>query len=257
MAATPTPSRPLSRAAALGITLALAAALLAALAGFGSRWGWWHFRVGFTLLEWAAHLAVVAALVCVAGIVRGRGGRRGASLALLGVLIAGVVVGVPWRWRQTARTVPPIHDISTDTRTPPEFVAILPLRADAPNSAEYGGDSIAAQQRAAYPDLGPVAFAAPADTAFRAALDAARGMGWEIVDANRAEGRIEATDRTFWFGFRDDVVIRVAGVAGGSYVDVRSVSRVGGSDVGTNARRVRAYLRRLADESPNAVLSGG
>jgi uncharacterized protein (DUF1499 family) len=235
--------------------LALAAALLAVFGGFGSRWEWWSFRTGFRMLEWAARFALLAALLCLVGAVHGRGRRRGASLALLGLAIALVVVGVPWNWRQTARSVPPIHDISTDTRNPPQFVAILPLRADAPNPPEYGGDSIAVQQRAAYPELGPVAFAAPADTAFRVALDAARKMGWEIVDADRAGGRIEATDRTFWFGFRDDVVIRVAGVGGGSYVDVRSKSRVGGSDVGTNARRVRAYLQRLTDESPDAVIS--
>jgi uncharacterized protein (DUF1499 family) len=73
-------------------------------------------------------------------------------------------------------------------------------------------------------------------------------MGWEIVAADSASGRIEATDQTFWFGFKDDVVVRVRGVAGGSWVDVRSVSRVGGSDVGTNARRIRRYLERLREQ---------
>jgi uncharacterized protein (DUF1499 family) len=70
-------------------------------------------------------------------------------------------------------------------------------------------------------------------------------MGWQIVDANASEGRIEATDTTFWFGFKDDIVIRVAATSGGSRIDVRSVSRVGRSDVGTNAKRIRCYLKRL------------
>ena len=70
-------------------------------------------------------------------------------------------------------------------------------------------------------------------------------MGWEIVDANPGQGRIEATDATFWFGFKDDMVVRVAPTETGSRVDVRSLSRVGRSDVGTNAKRIRAFLARL------------
>jgi uncharacterized protein (DUF1499 family) len=80
------------------------------------------------------------------------------------------------------------------------------------------------------------------------AVAAARAMGWEVVAADRASGRIEATDTTRFFGFKDDVVIRVQAAPGGSRVDVRSVSRVGGSDVGTNATRIRAYLARLRQD---------
>jgi len=71
-------------------------------------------------------------------------------------------------------------------------------------------------------------------------------MGWEIVEANPAQGRIEATATTFWFGFRDDVVVLVSATESGSRIDVRSLSRVGRSDVGTNAARVRAYLAKLS-----------
>ena len=247
-----------SRIAVWGLVLALVAASLAAAAGFGSRFGLWHFGTGFTLLQWAAYLGIAAAVVCLAGIVLSlitTVRTSGALLGLLGLIVAGLVVGLPWQWRRTAGSVPPIHDISTDTRNPPQFVKVLPLRADAPNPVEYGGDSIAAQQRQAYPDLAPVAFAGPAEQAFSAALEAARKMGWEIVDADAAAGRIEATDETFWFGFKDDVVIRVAPTTGGSYVDVRSLSRVGGSDVGTNAKRIREYLETLAEVSPLAVVS--
>jgi uncharacterized protein (DUF1499 family) len=86
--------------------------------------------------------------------------------------------------------------------------------------------------------------AAP-DRVFDRALSVARKLGWVVVAAVPAEGRIEATDTTRWFGFKDDVVVRVAPAAGGSRVDVRSVSRVGRSDLGTNARRIRAFLREL------------
>jgi uncharacterized protein (DUF1499 family) len=144
-----------------------------------------------------------------------------------------------------ASKVPAIHDISTDVENPPAFSAVAPIRRGAPNPVEYGGPAIAEQQRKAYPDIGPVALDAPPDQAFQRALDAARDMGWEIVDANPAQGRIEATATTWWFGFKDDVVIRVSATEGGSKIDVRSLSRVGKSDVGTNAARIRAYLSRF------------
>jgi hypothetical protein len=142
--------------------------------------------------------------------------------------------------------MPRIHDISTDVVTPPPFVAILPLRKGAPNPAMYGGPETAAKQRQAYPDLNTLVLDIPPAEAFDRALATARKLGWEIVAAVPGEGRIEATDTTFWFGFTDDIVVRIAPAGNRSLVDVRSVSRVGLSDVGTNARRIRAYLRKLA-----------
>jgi uncharacterized protein (DUF1499 family) len=146
---------------------------------------------------------------------------------------------------QKAQLVPPIHDITTDTEQPPQFQAVLPLRADAPNPAEYGGAEIAGQQRQGYPDIAPLALEQPSAEAFRRALEAARGMGWDIVAADSVAGRIEATATTAWFGFKDDVVVRITPAGSGSRVDVRSVSRVGKSDVGANAERIREFLGRL------------
>jgi len=124
-------------------------------------------------------------------------------------------------------------------------VAVLPRRQGAPNPAEHGGAALAAQQRAGYPDLGPARFTAPPERVFARAAEVARGLGWEVVAAVPAEGRLEATDRTRWFGFRDDVVIRVARDGSGTRVDIRSVSRVGRSDLGTNAHRIRAFVDAL------------
>lgn len=166
-------------------------------------------------------------------------------LSICGVVIGLLVVGVLWSWWHTAQQVPAIHDITTDTENPPRFVSILPLRKDAANPAEYGGPEIAAKQRAAYPDLAPVMLPEPPAQAFDRALRTARDMGWTIVDSNSGEGRIEATDTTFWFGFKDDMVIRITAADHGSRVDVRSVSRVGRSDVGTNAKRIRKYLNEV------------
>lgn len=236
-----------SRFALAAVALALIVGLLAALAGLGARWGLWHFRTGFQLLEWSVYGAIVTIIVAVIAIVRSRpgSGRRGLSLALIALVIGIAVAYVPWSWRRTARNVPPIHDITTDLENPPEFSAIVPLRADAPNPVEYGGPEVAAQQRQAYPDIRPLILDLPRDRAFQRALDAAEDMGWEIVSADADAGRIEATDRTFWFGFRDDVVIRLTPIEDRTVLDVRSLSRVGGSDVGTNARRIRKYLETV------------
>jgi len=240
--------RPLSRVAIGGFLLALLAGLALLLAGVGYRLRWWEVRPAFTILRGAAYGGLVAAALSLLGVILARPGgpRRGFPLALLGLLIGLVVVGIPWQWWRTAQQVPPIHDITTDTETPPAFVAILPLRAGAPNPAEYGGPEVAAQQRAGYPDLGPLILQAPPPQAFVRALAAAHDMGWEIIANEPAEGRIEATATTFWFGFRDDVVVRVMPAGGGSRIDVRSVSRVGRGDVGTNTKRITAYLARIA-----------
>jgi uncharacterized protein (DUF1499 family) len=233
-----------------GFWLALAALVTLMLAGVGSRWGWWDFRFGFALLAWGAYGGAAAALsggaaLLLMGLSYERTVRAIAILAVLGVLFGLVAFGIPWQWRRTAQHVPPIHDITTDVDHPPLFVAVLPLRASAPNPADYGGAGIAAQQRSAYPEIAPVILKLPPDRAFALALAAARGMGWQIVADAPSEGRIEATDTTLWFGFKDDIVVRVTPSDGGSRIDVRSVSRVGRSDVGTNARRIEAYVKRL------------
>lgn len=230
------------------LVLAVAVALLGALSGFGSRWGLWSFRTGFTVLEWSAYaaLAVAALTLPVLWLSRpGRGRPVAFVLALAALVVSVPVFAVPMAWRLRAGDAPPIHDITTDTNAPPRFDAIVPLRQGAPNPVEYSGQETAIQQREAYPDIRPVILDEPIADAFERALGAARAEGWEIVDSDLEEGRIEATDRTFWFGFRDDVVVRLTANGERTIVDVRSKSRVGRGDVGTNARRVRSYLERL------------
>jgi uncharacterized protein (DUF1499 family) len=229
----------------LTLAAAVVAVLLLLASGPGARLGAWTFRTGFTMLRWGAYLGIAAAVIALVqlAVPRWRPHRPWPLVAALGLGV--LAAAVPWSWRQRARQVPPIHDISTDTRDPPAFIAVLPLRADAPNPAEYGGPELAAAQEQAYPGLGPLALPVPVEVAFQRALEAARRSGWEIVAADSADGRVEATATTGWFGFKDDVVVRVRPADGGSRVDVRSVSRVGKSDVGTNARRIRAYLQML------------
>jgi uncharacterized protein (DUF1499 family) len=225
--------------------LGLVAAVLVLAAGPGTRFGLWHFRTGFSALRWGAYAGLAAAAVAVLlFVVRPRSG--GVIPLLLGLLLGLGAAFVPWRWMQQARRVPPIHDITTDPDRPPRFVAVLPLRAGAPNPATYGGSEVADAQRRSYPDIKPLLLSVPAGAAYSRALTSARGMGWELVASDSSTGRIEATATTPWFGFKDDVVVRVRPEGSGSRIDVRSVSRVGKSDVGANAKRIRAYLADVA-----------
>src|SRR6185295_2013602 len=109
----------------------------------------------------------------------------------------------------------------------------------------YPGAEFARQQRAAYPDILPVMLPMPPRAAFAKAVAAAEAMGWEVVGADAAAGTIEAVDTTKWFGFKDDIAIRVTSSGDQARIDIRSKSRVGRSDLGTNAERIRAYLERV------------
>lgn len=233
------------KTAHLALLISLLAAVLLLVAGPGTRLDLWTFRAGFQVMRWAALLGLAGAALALAMLIAPRTRRAGPVPLLVALAIGLGVAFVPWNGMRQARALPPIHDISTDTARPPEFVAILPLRADAPNPASYGGADVAQAQIAAYPDLRTHGMAAGPADAFNRALQAAGAMGWQIVAADPGTGRIEATDTTFWFGFKDDVVVRVEAEGNGSRIDVRSVSRVGASDVGTNAKRIRAYLREL------------
>jgi uncharacterized protein (DUF1499 family) len=200
----------------------------------------------FTLLRWAAYVGIAAIVLAVPPAMIGyaRGHRVRVLIAALALLGGAAAFGIPFQWQQSAQSVPPIHDITTDLDNPPVFEAVVPLRADAENSLERPV-ALARQQREGYPDLAPVTLPVPMDQAFDRALSTAQDAGWRIVTADKASGRIEATDTTRWFGFEDDVVVRLTPWGSGTRVDMRSVSRIGRSDVGTNARRIRRYLADL------------
>jgi len=229
----------------LAVITAIFGISMLASSGLGARAEFWDYRTGLSLLRNAAYVGMAAMMLTLVAlfVTRPRGGALAMLLVALGLAV--VTVAVPRGFTRKAQSVPPIHDITTDTADPPAFVAVLPLRASAANSAVYAGDSIAALQQAAYPDVQPVMLDDAPPEAFDRALAAAEEMGWDIVARESAEGRIEATATTTWFGFKDDVVIRVRPTAAGSRIDVRSVSRVGRSDVGANAARIRSYIKVL------------
>ena len=231
----------------LAVVAVAVAALTLLAAPLGYRLGVLPLRTALlTVLRWGAYAAAAGAAVSTLALgyqlAGQKANRRGVWLALLCLVAAAAMFSIPAGYRLGAAT-PAIHDITTDTEDPPRFVAVVPLNT--PGRTDYEGEVIAAQQRTAYPDLQSVTLDDPPPAAFERALAAVYRMRWQLVEADEPAGRIEATDTTFWFGFKDDVVIRIRPSGGGSRIDVRSLSRVGGGDAGTNAARIRDYLATL------------
>lgn len=220
----------------LALLLALAALLMLALSGPGVRFDLWSYRTGLTVFRWTAYVAIAAALVGALALAIPKVRVRGAKLPIAALLVGLAVLYVPLQFLQRARAVPPINDISTDTENPPRYMTTTRM---------YPGAEFARQQRAGYPDIAPVLLPIAPREAFAKAVAAAEAMGWEVVGRDAAAGSIEAVDTTRWFGFKDDIAVRVTATPDGSRVDVRSKSRVGRSDLGTNAQRIRAYAERL------------
>ncbi len=227
--------------------------------GFGARFGVWDYRLGLQLVRWSEYTGLATIGLALIALVVPRW-RRGRIPILVTVLVIGACVAYfPWQWMQSARSVPPINDISTDTENPPAIVALVPARAGLSVPTVYPGSATAEQQRRGYPDIEPLELPLPPAGAFARALDAAKSMGWEIAAADAATGRIEATAITPWFGFRDDVVIRVAATPAGSRIDIRSCR--------ASARRFRRRTRnesapisrslRMRDNPVKAALAAG
>jgi uncharacterized protein (DUF1499 family) len=208
-------------------------------------------NVAVQCVRWAGTVALGGAAIGLLGVLllMGRSAlRRWRRRALLGLVVNLAVAAWPLYMFYQLQGQPRIHDISTDTSNPPAFEAVLPLRQSARNPVDYV-PATATEQRQGYPDIVPLKLPLAPSAAFDVAERAARAMRWEVVSATPGKLRIEATDTTLMFGFKDDIVVRITPQGDGSVVDVRSLSRVGGSDFGTNAKRVRAYLKRVASAS--------
>lgn len=219
----------------------IAAAVLVLLAGPLIKFSFLPWTAGLGMFAVGALLAGLGGIFCLIALLRKRGGlltvvAAAAGLAAIAVPVA-IVVG--------SGGAPAIHDITTDTANPPQFVAITPaVRGPGTNPVTYD-PAIAPVQAAAFPLLKPLVLADSPAAAFEKALAAAKAQGWVIVDSNAVEGRIEATATVDWWGFKDDVVIRLTPEAAGTKVDVRSKSRVGKGDLGVNAKRISDYLAAI------------
>jgi len=142
-------------------------------------------------------------------------------------------------WKEAKQTSAPISDISTNTENPPSFWY-------APNARTYGGFEIETLQNEFYPDIQPLILPLSANKAFDLVIDVIREKGWKLWEADRNELHIEATATTFWFRFKDDVIIHISKIdKNSSRIDMRSTSRATGGDGGTNAKRIRLFFTAL------------
>jgi uncharacterized protein (DUF1499 family) len=231
----------------LAAALALIGLILLAVGPLGWRFGWWHFRTAFFyLMPSAAYCGLAAMAIAALALVLGRGVGRRIAIGIIAFVVGAGIAYVPWQFERLRGIVPPIHDVTTDPDNPPAFVAAAALRkAQNLNTTDYEGAKLAEQQRKAYPELAPVTLNLPPQQAFERALATAQRLGWKITETDAAAGRIEATETSRWFRFVDDIVIRVAPTDSGSRIDLRSSSRVGRSDFGVNAARIRRFTEAV------------
>lgn len=237
--------------------LAILGPLTFMAAGLGAKIGIWSWQfglgtltrnVGPKILMATGLFAVLSIILSLA--IRPRKGFFVGAFALMVPLVGlGQLAGV----QKKVSELPFIHDVTTDTQDVPVFTdAILSERAsvEGVNTVDYIGKTagkdkvlVSVLQSQAYPDIRPLILADDSSVVFGEAKAAVKQLGWAIKSEDVNSGIIEATDTTFWYGFKDDVIIRIrAGEGGGSVVDVRSISRIGGSDIGANADRIRKFM---------------
>ena len=246
----------------LGLWLLAAGVLLVAVSGPLYRLGIANLGLALLLLPVGFVVTVIGTVLAIIGVLGGTAKHASipGTAAAIGIVVGLALIAYMLHWVSRARSTPPIHDVSTDLADPPAFVAVLPLRASAHavNSSQYirqvhaGGGRIIdvpALQRQYFPDLRSLQLPLSPAQALEKARRVAGEMQWQIDAYDPAAGRLEATAQTAFFGFKDDVVVRVRpGASGsGSLVDIRSDSRVGFGDVGTNAMRIRSFLKRMAE----------
>jgi uncharacterized protein (DUF1499 family) len=245
---------PPSRLAIWSWRLVLFALAVAFLAVVLARGGFVETVPAFVILAAGLALAALGIVFALAGlIVIWFNGNPGAGKAMLALLLGGALVAWPGYLGVQSYGLPMISDVTTNTADPPRFEVIARLRPRGANALDYPGAETAQKQQAAWPDIGPLAVAATPAEAFAGALDVVARRKWSIVEtrtpqAGRRDGRIEAVALTPVMGFRDDVVIRVRAAAGGAVVDIRSASRYGRFDFGSNARRVRSLSEEIEEE---------
>lgn len=213
------------------------------LAPLLSRFGILPFMAGFIGIAIAALLAAIAAVIALVRMVPTL--RDQGKTHLLGALVIGLIIpGYLFYLFSGARAAPPIHDITTNLDNPPRFETISPRQYEGPRL--FTKVQRRALHEVGYRALTSLTVEASVEKATQAALEAVNAMGMNVAASDTAGGRIEATDTTFWFGFKDDVVVRVEeSPEGGSVIDIRSISRVGIGDVGANAKRIQTIQAKI------------
>lgn len=250
---------PYSRLAIWARRLALFSLAAVLLSIIIVRSGLIEVEPGLVTFAGALVFAILAILTGLASFaVIWRDGLRGLGYAVSGIAIGAVLLLYPAYLGYKAYHLPAISDITTDAIDPPRFEAIARLRSRAANPVQYAGLYAAEQQHDAYPDIEPLEVSVTPKVAYDTALALVNRNRWLVIDARdpqggRRDGRIEAVARTPIMGFRDDVVIRIRGTGEETRIDMRSASRYGRHDVGTNAKRITAFFEQIEETIDAAI----
>jgi uncharacterized protein (DUF1499 family) len=246
--------QPMSRLAIWSRRLALFSLAATFIAIIVVRSGALEIVPALSTLGGALALALLAILLAFGAAVSiWKDGVGGIGEAVTGLLIGLALIAYPLYVGVKAYKLPAIYDITTDPIDPPRFDAIARLRPRDANPVAYAGLYTAEQQRTAYSDIEPDTTSVSPQEAYDAALKVITRRKWHVVDARPPQGTaprdglIEAIARTPILGFRDDVAVRVRATHDGARIDVRSASRYGRHDLGTNAARVRALIEDIDD----------
>jgi uncharacterized protein (DUF1499 family) len=247
----PYQSEPVSALAAWARRLAVFSLVATMVSVLIVRFGFLEFRPAIATFFGALAFAGLSILVAFAAFAAiWQNGSRGRGRILAALLLDFAILAYPAYLAYKYKTLPPIHDITTDPINPPRYEALARLRSgDGANTAVYAGLYSAELQHAAYPDIEPVSLDMPAQKAYDTTLELIRKRKWRIVDERppappRREGKIEAVAYTPIMGFSEDIAVRIVSDGDGSRVDLRSSSRYFEHDLGSNAAR----LTRLIDD---------
>jgi uncharacterized protein (DUF1499 family) len=255
----PYQSEPFSALATWSRRLAVFSAVATVVSVMIVRFGFLEIKPALATLFGALACAVLSILVALAGLVAlWRDGSRGIGRTLAALFLDALILAYPAYLAVRYRSLPAIHDITTDPINPPQFVELARLRGtDGANTAVYAGLYSAEQQRAAYPEIEPVDLDVTAQRAFEIVQKLVARRKWLVIDARapqpRQPGHIEAVAKTPVMGFREDVAIRITPDSDGSRVDIRSSSRYFEHDLGSNAARVSKLIDDINAAAENTV----
>lgn len=171
-------------------------------------------------------------------------GIKGTGIALTALLISLMIFAVPFYHLPNLIKLPAINDITTDLLSPPKFKKVALLRDTEANSINYPGSLFISAQVKAYPDISTLMLERSNRDSYTLVHGVIQDLGWKIVSEQQPDktlntGYIEAVDRSRLLGFSDDIVVRIKGGADFARIDMRSASRYGRHDLGSNANRIR------------------
>lgn len=233
------------RISAFAMWLAIAAVAVALIGTTLARYDVIGKLPGFMSFIYSSMASgAVAVIAVVAVLMNWRTGWPAAGKALVALVIAVAGFSALILLRSTAANYPFIHDVTTDLENPPTYAAL-----SIPADNLRGVDTVEkwmAEHRKGYGDLTGITLdMSPAEVIAKAER-LAESRGWTVEGAEPEEGRMEAVAYASWLRFEDIVVVRATPVGEGqTRVDMRSISRVGQSDLGENAKRIRAFLADL------------